>query len=173
MSCPCFQNIIKILYKCNFIIFVSSKIKFLVMKKLFAILICMFLSLSVVAQSQYLKDEKGTQKLSLEITQLFSQNKIQESFDQLIPYWPNALSELDLMKEQTIVQLKPIKDRIGEPYGVLKIKNETISDVLTRETYLILYEKSPLRLIFDYYKTDKGWIIYRFLWDGSIDDEFE
>jgi hypothetical protein len=77
------------------------------------------------------------------------------------------------LKLKTIKYLNLIEERFGAPIGSLKVKNETISDVATRETYLIRYENTAIRLIFTYYKNDKGWIVNAFKWDDSFGEEFE
>ena len=143
------------------------------MKKTFITLILSFLSLSIFAQDKYLKNEKETQELSRKVVSLFSDNKISESFDQLIPYWPIPQTEIESVEAKTIKYLNLIKQRFGKSIGTFKVKNETISDFAIRETYLIRYENTAIRLIFTYYKNNNGWIVNAFKWDDSFSKEFK
>ena len=143
------------------------------MKKTLAILIVTLLSLTSIAQDKFLKSETETQELSQKIVLLFSQNKISESFKQLKPYWPMPENEIESLEEKTLKYLNLIEERFGKPIGTLKVKNETISDIAIRETYLIRYENTAIRVIFTYYRNENGWIVNAFKWDDSFTEEFK
>ena len=143
------------------------------MKKTLAILIVTLLSLTSFAQNKILKSEAETQELSKKVVSLFSQNKISESFKQMKPYWPMPENELESMEEKTLKYLNLIEERFGKSIGTLKVKNETISDIAIRETYLIRYENTAIRLIFTYYRNENGWIVNAFKWDDSFTEEFK
>lgn len=130
-------------------------------------------SAGAFAQDGYLKDVKETQELSKTVVGLFEKNKISQSFELMTPYWPLPENELISLEEKTIKYLNIIDERFGESIGNLKVKNETISDIAIRETYLIRYENTAIRVIFTYYKNDNGWIINAFKWDDSYDEEFK
>jgi len=66
-----------------------------------------------------------------------------------------------------------LKLRFGNPIGYAKIKEEHILDLVIRETYLIRYDYTAIRLKFTYYKNNNGWIINSFKWDDSFDEELE
>ena len=106
------------------------------------------------------------------INSLFNENKISESFEQLTPYWPLPLNEIESIEEKTIKYLNILEQRFGKSIGTLKVNNETISNIAIRETYLIRYNNSAIRLIITYYKNDKGWIVNAFKWDDSFTEEF-
>jgi hypothetical protein len=131
------------------------------------------LSLNLAAQKKYLKDIPQTQELSKKIGDLFNDRKISESFDELSIYWPLPQDEIDGLEEKTVKYLNLLSDRFGKTQGAIKVKNETISDIATRETYIVRYEKSAIRLIFTYYKNDNGWIVNAFKWDDSFTEEFK
>lgn len=143
------------------------------MKNLFIISILLFLSFGLNAQNKYLKDVQETQDLSKNIVSQFNTNKISESFDQLKIYWPIPHNEIESMEDKTIKFLNVIEGRFGKQIGSIKVKNETISDFSIRETYLIRYENTAMRLIFTYYKNDKGWIVNAFKWDDLFTEEFK
>lgn len=143
------------------------------MKQLFLVIFFFFFSIGLSAQEIYLDDVEATQELSTQVVELFKRNEIKASFALLNPYWPMPQNELEAIEIKTIKYLNLIKERFGAPIGSLKVKNETISDIATRETYLIRYENTAIRLIFTYYKNDKGWIVNAFKWDDSFGEEFK
>lgn len=110
--------------------------------------------------------------MSVEVTTLFKQNKINEAFQILTPYWPIPQNEIETLKEKIIKYTNIISNRFGEPFNYLKVKDETISDIAKRETYLIQYENTAVRLIFTYYKSKNGWIVNAFKWDDNFTEEF-
>ena len=132
-----------------------------------------FMRLWLFAQEKYMKDINETIELSKKVVSLFNDNKISESFDQLTPYWPMPQNELESIEEKTIKYLNIIEQRFGKSIGTIKVKNETISDIAIRETYLIRYENTAIRLIFTYYRNNYGWIVNAFKWDDSFTEEFK
>ncbi len=84
-----------------------------------------------------------------------------------------AENEITEVHEQTVRYLNLLNDRFGNPIGSLRIKNETIAQVALKETYLVRYEFSAIRLIFTYYKNDEGWILNSFKWDDFYEQEFK
>lgn len=143
------------------------------MKKTIIAITLSFMSLGLIAQEKYLKDINETVELSKKVASLFIDNKISESFDLLADYWPMPQNELESIREKTIQYLNIIEQRFGKSIGTIKVKNETISDIAIRETYLIRYEHTAIRLIFTYYKSNNGWIVNAFRWDDSFAEEFK
>jgi hypothetical protein len=141
-------------------------------KQLFSSLLVL-ISLNLFAQDKYLKDVSQAQELSNKIVNLFKDNKISDAFTELKIYWPLPENEMNSIEEKTIKYLNLIDVRYGKCIGSLKVKNETINDIAVRETYLIRYEYSALRIIFTFYKNDSGWIINAFKWDDSFTEEFK
>ncbi|AYN66889.1 hypothetical protein D1013_05625 [Euzebyella marina] len=130
-------------------------------------------SMGLFAQEEYLRDVSATQNLSKTIASLFQENQIATAFGRLTPYWPMPQNEMEAIEEKTIKYLNLLEQRFGKAIGFVKIKNETISDIAIRETYLVRYTNSAIRLKFTFYKNDRGWIVNAFNWDDSFTDEFE
>ena len=141
----------------------------------FVILFFLFYSCFYVAtaQDKYLNNIQETQELSKNIATLFKENQVSTAFGRLTPYWPMPQNELNAIEEKTIKYLNLLENRFGTAIGADKIKNETISNIALRETYLVRYSKSAIRLKFTYYKNDYGWIVNAFKWDDAFDEEFE
>lgn len=93
------------------------------MKKLqLLISFLVLISFNISAQEKYLNDLAETQKLSKEVAELFSENKIAPAFDKLTLYWPMPQNELEAIEEKIIKYLNIIKDRFGKSIGVIKVK---------------------------------------------------
>jgi hypothetical protein len=48
-----------------------------------------------------------------------------------------------------------------------------IADFSIRETYIIRFENTAIRVIYTYYKNNSGWILNEFKWDDSFAEEFK
>jgi hypothetical protein len=143
------------------------------MKQAAIILLLVLSSLSSFAQDKYLADVEGTQNLSKEVAQLFYDDYITVAFKKLTPYWPLPADELEGLEEKTIRYLNLLDTRFGKKTELVKLRDEKIGDFAKRETYLIRYELSAIRLIFTYYKNDNGWIVNAFKWDDKLSEEFK
>ena len=138
------------------------------MKRILILTTLCLVNFSLLAQKKVLKDVAATQELSKKVSSLFKENKISEVFAELTPYWPMPQNELDAMEQKTLSQLAIVKERFGSSFGFVKVKNETITDFVIRETYLVKYENAAIRLMITYYKNEKGWIVNGFKWDDSF-----
>ena len=65
-----------------------------------------------------------------------------------------------------------IVDRFGPSIGIVKVKTETIADIAIRETYLIRYDYTAIRVKIIYYQNKDGWIVNSFKWDDTFSEEF-
>jgi len=130
-------------------------------------------SIGAQAQSESLDDIPATEALSKKVTELFSQNKVAPSFDALRLFWPLPDNEIDALEEKTLKYMNLIVDRFGPSIGIVKLKTETIADIAIRETYLVRYEYTAIRLKFTYYQNEDGWIVNSFKWDDTFSEEFQ
>ena len=143
------------------------------MNKLNFVFVVSILSLNCFGQNKFLKSISESEELSKNVSELFSQNKVSSGINNLSEYWPLPKNELDALEEKTIKYLNLIEARFGESLGYLKVNEERIADIAIRETYLVRYSMSAIRLKFTYYKSTKGWILNAFEWDDSFSEEFK
>ena len=129
--------------------------------------------MSIFAQKQTIKDLNTAKEISKKVSSLFVENKIEEAFSLLSPYWPLPQNEIDGVQNKTIKYLNMFQNRFGKPIGSVKVKEQHILDIIIRETYLIRFEFTAIRLQFTYYKNDKGWIVNAFKWDDTFSEEFK
>jgi hypothetical protein len=92
--------------------------------------------------------------------------------NEIVKVLPTSEEEMKELGEKT----KGFKDNITEMYGEVvgyeKVSEKTMNDFAIRETHVILLEYHALRLVYTYYKTDKGWILNGFNWDDEWQEEF-
>lgn len=143
------------------------------MKKTLFITLLFLINMSIFAQKQTIKDLNTAKEISKKVSSLFVENKIEEAFSLLSPYWPLPQNEIDGVQNKTIKYLNMFQNRFGKPIGSVKVKEQHILDIIIRETYLIRFEFTAIRLQFTYYKNDKGWIVNAFKWDDTFSEEFK
>lgn len=125
------------------------------------------------AQYKYLKDIETAKLISKDVAQLFKENKINEAFIKIKTYWPLPENEINNIESKTIQSMNLVAERFGNSESTVKVSEQNIKETAFRETYLVKYENTALRLIFTYYKNNKGWIINGFKWDDSFGEEFK
>jgi hypothetical protein len=120
-----------------------------------------------------MKTESDVKALSRKVADNFRNEKFEEAFIALKTYWPLDENELTEMKNKTVTYLAGIKIRFGEPIAAAKVNEEKILDFALRETYIIRYNLSAIRLKLSYFRNENGWIINSFKWDDSYSEEFK
>ncbi len=143
------------------------------MKSIILITALSLLSFNLIAQKKGMKSIEETQKLSKEVSKLFFEGEISNSVKILKKYWPLPEAEIEDFETKTTKYMSLLDARFGKRLGYEKVTNKTVSDFVIRETYIIRYDKSAIRLMFTYYKNDNGWIINAFKWDDSFAKELK
>lgn len=64
-------------------------------------------------------------------------------------------------------------DYVGKYYGHELIVKKQLSGSFVLYSYLIKYDRQPLRFIFKMYKPNDKWMLYSFKYDSNLDDELE
>lgn len=62
---------------------------------------------------------------------------------------------------------------VGKYYGYELITEKRISNSYLLQSYLVKYDRQPIRYTFQFYKPDKTWIINSFQYDGGLESELE
>ncbi len=75
--------------------------------------------------------------------------------------------------DNVVFQLKNFIDLIGNYNGFEKIREKDLTTSLKFYTYLVKYERQPLRFTFLLYKPSEKWQLQNFKFDDSIDDDIE
>jgi hypothetical protein len=62
-------------------------------------------------------------------------------------------------------------DFVGEFNGYELIVEKKLADSFILRSYLVKFERQPIRFTFQFYRPDKTWKIQNFSYDGDIDEE--
>lgn len=68
---------------------------------------------------------------------------------------------------------KYTEDYVGKYYGYEFICSKQLAGCFTLYSYLVKYERQPMRYIFKFYKPDEKWLLYSFKIDSELDEEME
>lgn len=143
------------------------------MKKRVLLFLSLISSFILFSQNKTFKNINELKEFSKANTKLFYDAKISECFANLSEYWPMDVNEINSLENQTIKYTNIFDDRFGKKVGFSLVKTENIADFAIRETYIIRYEFSAIRVIYTFYNNDSGWIINAFKWDDSFTEEFK
>lgn len=76
--------------------------------------------------------------------------------------------------EQIISTVNGLNENyIGKYYGFEFITKKKFSDSFVLYSYLIKYERQPLRFTFKFYKPNDKWVLFSYAFDDSLDTEIE
>jgi len=67
--------------------------------------------------------------------------------------------------------LKVTIDQDGDYYGYEPITEKSVGNTIKLLSYIVKYDKQPVRFIFIYYKPKDAWKIYTFQFNTNMDDE--
>lgn len=62
---------------------------------------------------------------------------------------------------------------VGKFHGYELIVEKKLSDSFILMSYLVKFDRQPIRFTFQFYKPDQEWRTQSFKFDGNIDDEIE
>lgn len=62
---------------------------------------------------------------------------------------------------------------IGKNHGYSLICKKQLADCFVLQSYIVRYDRQPLRFTFEFYKPDKEWQLFSFAFDVNLDDELE
>lgn len=70
-------------------------------------------------------------------------------------------------------QLANLQSLVGTYYGREFITKKSVGKSLSLYSYLVKYDRQPLRFTFEFYKPNDKWTIFGFSFDENLDDELE
>lgn len=134
------------------------------MKKL-VILILISVSANIFAQEspQYLLDKfftKYSEDPGIAVRELYATNK-----------WTERAKD-DIEKVISTVN-GFTEDYMGKYYGYEIITTKKFSESFELYSYLIKYDRQPLRFIFKFYKPNDKWVLLSYSLDDNLDNEIQ
>lgn len=97
---------------------------------------------------------------SIAIDNLYSTNKwMTRSADAIV----NLKSQMEGLND----------DYVGKYYGYELIVEKRLTESFILLSYLVKYDRQPLRFTFQFYKPNDTWMIFSFQYDGNMDEEIE
>ncbi|WP_396633236.1 hypothetical protein [Maribacter sp. R86514] len=85
--------------------------------------------------------------------------------------WMNRATDAITKLKQQLGTLN--EDYVGKYYGYELIVEKRLSDSFILMSYLVKYDRQPIRFTFQFYKPDNEWRTHSFKYDGNIDEEIE
>lgn len=127
---------------------------------LFWVLLCLS-SLNLKAQHSYLQSLDEVRQLSRSAIDTLSNHDNLEAFIVLLS--PHISSYSNGIPER-IGELQLIYPKLVQQYGkyldASKLEEKILGDVLIKEVYLMRFENIFFKVMFLYYKSSNGWILY-------------
>lgn len=75
--------------------------------------------------------------------------------------------------ENVKTQLTSFLGLVGDCYGYEKITEKSVGESFKLVSYIIKYDRQPIRFTFIFYKPKDTWKVQNFKFDDNLDDELE
>ena len=124
------------------------------------------------ADGPTLSNAADIRKLADSAMNLIAQDKVDEAFAKLAPYWPMPENELTTLVLKTVQQRNLVEPRFGKTLGIEFLGEEHAGDFGVRFTYVERRERHVLRWRFVFYKPKDCWIVNSVFWDDQIGELF-
>ena len=95
-----------------------------------------------------------------------------EALDNLYSHMPSADRIQDELN-QLMTQFEGLQTIVGPYLGHDEITRRGLAERYAIYSYLVRFERQPVRFTFQFYRPDKTWQLYSFSYDDNIDDEME
>ena len=70
-------------------------------------------------------------------------------------------------------QLSSFIGLVGDYYGYEKVTEKSIGESFKLVSYMLKYDRQPVRFTFVFYKPNEKWQVQNFQYDDNLDDELE
>ncbi len=75
--------------------------------------------------------------------------------------------------EQVRAQLKGLPTLVGQLQGFELLQTKTLGTRFVYLSYMALYDRQPIRFIFEFYRPAEEWMTFGFSFDQDLDDDVE
>ena len=120
----------------------------------------------------HLADAQTPQEMMDSFFKTYEEDKPVEALDELYSHTP-WLESVKSNVEKLKMQFKDLKSVVGSYNGYELLYKKEVKGCLVLATYLVKFDRQPIRFNFQFYKPKDKWIIYSFSYDDSFDDDLE
>ncbi|MFO7879883.1 MAG: hypothetical protein ACQES0_01110 [Bacteroidota bacterium] len=85
------------------------------------------------------------------------------------PYINKNQEGIDRIKER----LNTSRKLLGEYYGEELIRKENVGDSFVRYSYMLKYDRQPVKIEIILYRPDETWLLYTMQFDDKLSKDFE
>lgn len=119
-----------------------------------------------------LVDAQTPQEMMDSFFKTYQEDKPVEALNELYSHTP-WLERIKDDVEKLTIQFRDLKMLVGEYNGHELLYTKQVKDCFVLATYLVKYDRQPIRINFEFYKPKDEWILYSFSYDDSFDDDLE
>lgn len=120
-----------------------------------------------------LNAQSSPKELSEQFFKTYEEKGSSEALDELYSTssWIDKAQDAVLNLKNQIAGLN--ESYVGKYYGYELITEKKISDSYVLRSYLVKFDRQPIRYTFQFYKPNDTWTIYSFQYDGNLSSELE
>ncbi|SDR79392.1 hypothetical protein [Winogradskyella sediminis] len=134
--------------------------------KLFTLLIVTVLSTNI------LKAQTTTEEITTEFFKTYEKSP-QKAVDYVFETNKWMIDRNKDGIENVKTQLTSFLGLVGDYYGYEKVTEKSVGESYKLVSYMIKYDRQPVRFTFVFYKPKDKWQVQNFQYDDNLDDELE
>ncbi|REG86027.1 hypothetical protein [Winogradskyella sediminis] len=134
--------------------------------KLFTLLIVTVLSTNI------LKAQTTTEEITTEFFKTYEKSP-QKAVDYVFETNKWMIDRNKDRIENVKTQLTSFLGLVGDYYGYEKVTEKSVGESYKLVSYMIKYDRQPVRFTFVFYKPKDKWQVQNFQYDDNLDDELE
>lgn len=132
----------------------------------------MTISLVVLLSSVTLNAQSTTEEITTKFFSTYAESP-QEAVDYVFSTNKWMIDRNKDGIENVKNQLTNFLGLVGDYYGYEKITEKSVGKSYKLESYMIKYDRQPVRFTFVFYKPKDKWQVQNFQYDDKLDDELE
>lgn len=129
--------------------------------------------LFVLSAMLLLKSQSTPELMAESFFETFTKRGSKIALDELYATneWMSLSADAIQSLQNQMASLTP--DFVGECHGYELITTRKLTESYILLSYLVKFDRQPLRFIFQFYKPLDKWRVYSFQYDGNLDSELE
>lgn len=129
--------------------------------------IAALLPLLSFGQSRFLEDPAEVREVSEGIVASVSAGNFAGAVKELRPIAVIPATDFDVFEAQFNSQQATLLRQFGEAEGYEFAREDKAGTRLVRLQYLVFHKNAPIRWLFVFYKSQKGWVLSHFSFEGN------